>query len=178
MLHRTRADQVEPVYQELTEQADSPEKVLELGEHYLTELFSRLGLKWRGESYIAMCRELQASYNGSVPEDRHELMTLSGVGQYAAGAVRTHAFSRPTVMVDANILRVIGRYYGIQFSDGDRRKNTVQDWLSQLIPKDPERAKHYALGLVDLGATVCKPPSPLCTECPLDARCAYPKQKS
>jgi len=175
MLHRTRADQVEPVYRELVGQADSPDQVLELGEDYLKVLFNRLGLKWRSDSYVAMCHELQTEYNGEVPDTCDQLMTLSGVGQYAAGAVLTHAFDIPTVMVDANILRVIGRYHGYQFSDNERRRRDVQAWMSRFIPKDPTRAKHYALGLVDLGATICKPRLPVCGECPIQKRCVYRK---
>lgn len=173
MLQRTRADQVEPVYVEMTETVSSPAGVLGAGEDVIQEWFGRLGLRWRAEKYLSLCRELEAKYGGEVPDEREALLELPGVGQYAAGSVLTNAFGKPTGVLDSNILRVYARYFGLEFDDGDRRRQQVFEWSERLTPDDAVRGRAYNLALVDFGAAVCTPSSPLCGECPLAGRCSY-----
>lgn len=178
MLQRTRADQVEPVYSRFTEEVSGPADVLERGNEYVEELFAPLGLRWRADQYMGLCRELVTRYGGSIPDDREALMQLPGVGQYAAGAaLSSEAFGRPTGALDSNILRVYGRYCGIEFRDSDRRRRAVHDWAHSRVPEDPETGRRYHLALVDFAAVVCVPGTPRCDECPLTSRCNYYQRK-
>lgn len=172
-LQRTRARQVVGVFRDLVQEVDGPADVLERGRDQVDEWFSALGLRWRADHYWNLCRELVAEYGGEVPQDRTRLMSLPGVGQYAAGSTLTYAFSRPTGVVDSNILRVYSRYYGIEFSDSDRRRKNVLEWVHGHVPSDPERGRPYSLGLIDLGALVCTPRVPDCPSCPLVENCLY-----
>lgn len=172
-LQRTRADQVVPVFEELEHTTSGPADVLALGRSRVDAWFDALGLKWRADHYWSLCRELVAQYDGEVPADRDALMSLPGVGQYAAGSTLTYAFGKPTGVVDSNILRVYSRYYGIEFTDSDRRKRSVHEWVDSHLPEDPEEARLYSLGLIDLGALICTPRSPDCGACPLAEICAY-----
>jgi len=173
MLQRTRADQVEPVWTRFVERYAGPGDLIDGGRSAVEEIFSSLGLRWRADQYWALCRELVAEYGGEVPADRDALMSLPGVGQYAAGTTLTNAFGKPTGVVDSNILRIYGRYFGIEFTDSDRRKKAVLEWADSLVPDDPEEAGRYNLALVDLGALVCTPSNPKCPECPLRDACRY-----
>jgi A/G-specific adenine glycosylase len=177
-LQRTRADQVVGVFEELERVAPGPADVLEAGRVQVDDWFAALGLRWRAEHYWNLCRELVAEYGGEVPADRDALMSLPGVGQYAAGSTLTYAFGKPTGVVDSNILRVYSRYYGIEFSGSDRRKRSVHEWVDSHLPEDPDEARLYSLGLVDLGALICTPRSPDCENCPLVERCAYAARSS
>jgi A/G-specific adenine glycosylase len=172
-LQRTRADQVVPVFEDLEDTTTGPADVLALGRARVDTWFGALGLKWRADHYWNLCRELVAEYGGEVPADRDALMGLPGVGQYAAGSTLTYAFGKPTGVVDSNILRVYSRYYGIEFTDSDRRKRSVHEWVDSHLPEDPEEARLYSLGLIDLGALICTPRSPDCHACPLAETCAY-----
>lgn len=173
MLQRTRADQVEGVWTRFAATYDGPIDLLEAGRHAVDELFSSLGLRWRVGQFWALCRELVAEYGGEVPADREALLSLPGVGQYAAGTTLTNAFGKPTGVVDSNILRIYGRYFGIEFTDSDRRKKSVLEWADALVPDDPDEARRYNLALVDLGALVCTPKNPRCLGCPLRDTCRY-----
>lgn len=174
MLQRTRADQVEPVYTRFIEEVSGPGDVLEKGEGYVKELFAPLGLRWRADQYLGLCRELVASYGGTVPSEREALMRLPGIGQYAAGAaLSSSAFGRPTGALDSNILRIYGRYCGAEFSDSDRRRKSVHEWADSRVPDDPETGRRYHLALVDFAAAVCVPGAPRCDVCPLTMRCKY-----
>ncbi|MGI8774081.1 MAG: hypothetical protein ACR2KQ_03535 [Actinomycetota bacterium] len=172
-LQRTRADQVVPIFEELEQTTSGPVDVLALGRDRVDEWFDALGLKWRADHYWNLCRELVAEYGGEVPANRDALMSLPGVGQYAAGSTLTYAFGKPTGVVDSNILRVYSRYYGIEFSDSDRRKRSVHEWVDNHLPQDPGEARLYSLGLIDLGALICTPRLPDCEACPLAETCAY-----
>lgn len=172
-LQRTRADQVVPIFEELETDTTDPADVLDLGRDHVDDWFGALGLRWRADHYWNLCRELAAEYKGEVPDDRDALMSLPGVGQYAAGSTLTYAFGKPTGVVDSNILRVYSRYYGIEFSDSDRRKRSVHEWVDSHLPEDPTEARLYSLGLIDLGALICTPRSPDCEACPLVDGCAY-----
>lgn len=174
MLQRTRADQVEPVYSRFTGEVAGPADVVEKGEGYVQELFAPLGLRWRAEQFMGLCRELLASYGGLVPTDREALMQLPGIGQYAAGAtLSSSAVGHPTGALDSNILRVYGRYCGVEFSDSDRRRKAVHEWADSRVPDDPEMGRRYHLALVDFAAAVCVPGTPRCDACPLTMRCKY-----
>lgn len=172
-LQRTKADQVVGVFEDLTTTALGPADVLDLGRPRVDDWFAALGLRWRADHYWNLCRELVAEYDGEVPADRDALMSLPGVGQYAAGSTLTYAFGKPTGVVDSNILRVYSRYYGIEFSDSDRRKRSVHEWVDSHLPEDSEEARLYSLGLIDLGALICTLRTPDCENCPLVATCAY-----
>lgn len=173
MLQRTRADQVEPVYQKFAAEIQEPADVLKRGPTYVDELFEPLGLRWRAKQYFALCCELAEEYHGRVPETRTELMDLPGIGQYAAGATLTFAHGSPTGVLDSNVLRVYGRYCGIAFTDSDRRRGPVRDWADSLVPDEPAAGRRYNLALVDLAASVCVPRNPRCSRCPLTKNCHY-----
>jgi len=173
MLQRTRADQVEPIWTRFAETYGGPQDLLHAGRPAVDEIFGPLGLHWRADQYWALCRELVAEYDGRVPANRDALMSLPGVGQYAAGTTLTNAFRKPTGVLDSNILRVYGRYFGIEFTDSDRRRKAVFEWADGLLPQDPDEARRYNLALVDLGALICTPKTPNCSECPLREECGY-----
>lgn len=172
-LQRTRASQVLRVYEQLADVADAPADVLSCGRQQVDEWFATLGLKWRADHYWNLCRDLVAEYGGEVPDDRQALMALPGVGQYAAGSTLTYAFRTPTGVIDSNILRVYSRFYGIEFTDSDRRKKKVLEWASEHLPEDPGEARLFSLGLIDLGALVCTPRTPDCPSCPLVETCLF-----
>jgi len=173
LLQRTRADQVLPVYLEISEKTAGPADILRLGPGQVDTWFQRLGLRWRARLYLQLCRVLVDEHSGAVPATRSELMQLPGVGQYAAGATLNCAFGIPAGMVDSNMLRIYGRYFGIEFGDSDRRRKDVLAWAADLVPAEPGAARSYNLGLVDLGADVCSARSPRCEVCPLAIRCAF-----
>lgn len=171
-LQRTRAEQAHLVYVDFVEQVNSPEDVLLAGRKQVDAWFSKLGLCWRADHYWRLCRELVTDYGGEVPQDYESIIALPGVGQYAAGSTMTYAFGVPTGVVDSNILRIYGRYYGWQFTDSDRRRRAVLNWAQAQLPDDPDDARVYSLGLLDLGATVCLSRTPRCQRCPLEQTCS------
>lgn len=132
---------------------------------------------WQGLGYYARARNLKkaASYICSelaqqVPQQPDQLREIPGVGPYTAGAIANFAYNQPAAIVDGNIKRLFCRLFGIH---GQLASSAVtkQVWqlAEQLTPAQDNR--RYAQGLLDLGATICKPRSPLCQQCPLTNCC-------
>jgi DNA (cytosine-5)-methyltransferase 1 len=166
-LHRTRADQVRPVYEALAELAPTPAEMVKNARKARHTMRS-LGLKWRANNMVKIARALVKDHNGEVPADSLELRQLPGVGDYVANAVLTFGFGQRTVLVDTNTSRIVGRVRG-------REERTLR-WqlrldLHGLAGRDgPDAAFSYAL--LDLGAQICRAGTPLCDDCPVGRHCA------
>src|SRR5207245_6579662 len=93
-----------------------------------------------------------------------------GVCEYVANAVLVVAYRRRLPLLDPNVIRLVGRFFGIE-SERPRPRTDRQLWtfVAQLLPK--RAAREFSLGLVDLGATVCRAKRPLCSQCPLREKC-------
>lgn len=177
MLQRTRADQVLPVFTDFAKRFSSPGDFFEAGEPAAQAIFSRLGLRWRAKQFWLLNRALIERYGGDVPSDRGVLISLPGIGDYVADAVRLFAFGRPSTLLDSNVLRILGRYYGVEFPDHARRTGSVLAWAAELAPKAGEAAKKFNWSLIDFGALVCTPREPRCDACPLHQGCWFARNQ-
>ncbi|MFZ5915298.1 MAG: A/G-specific adenine glycosylase [Chloroflexota bacterium] len=132
---------------------------------------------WEGLGYYARARHLHAAaqkivadFGGQVPDTLAGLMSLPGVGRYTAAAILSIAYGQDVPALDGNVRRVLGRVYAIEEDvtrgAGLRRLEALaQEWLPA------GRAGDFNQALMDLGATVCTPRSPLCHICPLAQGC-------
>jgi A/G-specific adenine glycosylase len=173
MLQRTRALQVAPVHAAFCQQYRTSADFLVQGPGAAADVFRSLGLTWRAKLFWDMHLALAEQYGGIVPRSAHELKDLPGVGDYAAAAVRVFAFGESLTVVDSNVLRVLGRYHGIVFSDSARRSRRVAEWARQLAPPDSEMCRRWNWALIDLGALVCIPAQPRHSQCPIHAGCRF-----
>ena len=90
--------------------ANTPQKVLALGEEGVTEYIKTIGLyRTKAKNVIATCRILLDQYGGEVPDDREALEALPGVGRKTANVILNTAFGHPTIAVDTHIFRVANR---------------------------------------------------------------------
>ncbi len=167
-LHRTRADQVRPVYEALAELAPTPADMVKNARKARTAMRS-LGLRWRADNMVKIARALVKDHGGEVPCDSLALRQLPGVGDYVANAVLTFGFGQRTVLLDTNTMRIVGRVRG--HDDRPLRWQLRLD-LHGLAGRDgPDAAFNYAL--LDLGAKFCRAGSPLCNDCPVAQHCTH-----
>jgi A/G-specific adenine glycosylase len=164
-LHRTRADQVAPVFKALRRIAPTPHAMLEHREETL-ETMRSLGLRWRAENLIRVAESLTDLYDGEVPDSDLELRMLPGVGDYVAQAVLCFGFGRRAVLIDTNTVRIVGRLHG---RDVRRRWQLRLDLHRLAGENGPDADFNY--GLLDLGALVCRASKPRCEVCPLREMC-------
>jgi DNA (cytosine-5)-methyltransferase 1 len=165
-LHRTRADQVAPVFQRLKKLTPTPRAMVR-NEAEVLESMRSLGLRWRAENVVEVARALIEDFGGRVPDSELELRSLPGVGDYVAQAVLCFGFDQRAVLVDTNTARITTRV----FNREDGRRWQLRLDLHRLSGADgPNAAFNYAL--LDLGALICRAGTPLCHECPVRRHCA------
>jgi endonuclease-3 len=152
----------------LFEVADTPEKMLALGEAKLREAIKTIGLfNTKTRNIIALSRILVERYGGRVPRDRAALEDLPGVGRKTANVVLNVAFGDPTIAVDTHVFRVANR-------TGLAPGKTPLDVEQSLEKRTPagwrQHAHHW---LILHGRYVCKARKPLCTDCVVRDLCGY-----
>src|SRR3954471_15214777 len=137
--------------------ADTPQKMLTLGEERLTEMIRTIGLfRTKARNVIALSRMLIEQHRGTVPRDREALEKLPGVGRKTANVVLNVAFGEPTIAVDTHIFRVANRT-GIAPGKTPRE---VEAGLEAITPDEYKQGAHHWLILH--GRYVCKARKPDC----------------
>ncbi len=148
--------------------ADTPERMLELGEERLREAIKTIGLfNTKAKNVIALSRALVEGHGGTVPRDRAALEALPGVGRKTANVVLNVAFGEPTIAVDTHVFRVANR---TGLAPG-KTPAAVEEELLRRTPKRWLRHAHHWLILH--GRYVCKARTPLCPTCALADLCRY-----
>jgi A/G-specific adenine glycosylase len=138
-------------------------------------LWSGLGYYSRARNLHRCAQQVMQVHGGVFPRDALTLTSLPGIGPSTAAAIASLCFSERVAILDANVKRVVTRVQGFD-ADVAVAANTRALWdaASALLP-DPKRAEHdmtrYTQGMMDLGAMVCTPKKPLCTQCPVQSVC-------
>lgn len=151
--------------------ADTPEKMLALGEDKVRDHIKTIGLyRNKAKNVIALSRKLVDEFGGEVPQTREELVTLPGVGRKTANVVLSMAFGQATIAVDTHILRIANR---ILLAPG-KTPDEVEDRLMRIIPDEYlYRAHHW---LILHGRYVCKARKPECERCVIADICRSPEK--
>lgn len=172
MLHRTQATQVVPVYERFVERYPDVPSLARATKKDLHDILYSLGLHWRIDLVYEMAAELMGRFEGKIPESREDLLSLPGVSEYIAGAVRCFAWNLPEPLLDTNTVRVVGRVFGLEIKDSSRRNRHFRELITALVDLDKPRGYSYAL--LDLANEVCmKRQPPECFRCPMREQCVY-----
>lgn len=132
---------------------------------------------WQGLGYYSRARNLHASaqtivndFNGEFPSDFKQIKSLKGIGDYTAAAIASIAFKLPYAVVDGNVYRVLSRLFEISTPiDSVKGKKEFFELAQELL--DKRTPDLYNQAMMDLGAMVCLPSTPLCEDCPLQSLC-------
>lgn len=170
MLQKTSASQVLPVYRELIEKYPSPENLSQGDVEEIAEIIYSLGLQnTRAARLKKFGKKVVEEFDGEIPSTEQDLKKLPGVGDYIANAVLCLAFGKSRPMMDANFGRVFGRVY--QGKEDYSLSEDIRNKVEEIMPD--EEPRKFNLGVLDLGASICRPQNPLCQECPLSDLCKY-----
>ena len=149
--------------------ADTPEKMLALGEERLIGFIRTIGLfRTKAKNVINLSRILIEQHGGKVPREREALEALPGVGRKTANVVLNTAFQEPTIAVDTHIFRVANRT-GLAPGKTPRE---VEDGLNAIVPRRFKHGAHHWLILH--GRYICTARKPNCAACVVRAYCEYP----
>lgn len=148
--------------------ADTPEKMLALGEQSVRDHIKTIGLfNTKAKNVILMATQLVERYGGEVPQDRDALEQLAGVGRKTANVVLNTAFGAPTIAVDTHVFRVANR---TGLATG-KTPLEVESKLEKVTPQEFKRHAHHWLILH--GRYLCKARAPECWRCPIVDLCRF-----
>ncbi|MDD2949520.1 MAG: A/G-specific adenine glycosylase [Sulfuricurvum sp.] len=137
---------------------------------------------WEGLGYYTRARNLHAAArqcNGKLPNNAQDLLKLPGIGQSTAHAIAAFAYCEPLPIMDANVKRILHRYYALT----ERNDKKLWEYAYKLF--DAAHPFEYNQAMMDIGATICLAKKPLCGFCPLETNCrgktaplTYPASKA
>ena len=149
--------------------ADSPAKMVALGEDKVRDLVKTIGLfRTKAKNVVALSQQLIAFHNSEVPRTREALELLPGVGRKTANVVLNIAFGEPTIAVDTHLFR-IGNRTGLA---PGKTPFEVEQYLERVIPAHYKRHAHHWLILH--GRYICVARRPLCETCIINDLCKWP----
>lgn len=171
MLQQTRVEAVREYYARFIQTLPDILSLSQVEDDVLHKLWEGLGYYNRAKNLKKAAQQIITEFDGELPNTYHELITLSGIGPYTAGAIASIAFHQPVPAVDGNVMRVISR-----ITDDDRditenkTKQAMTELVQQLIPVT--EVHHFNQALMELGAIICLPNGePKCAECPMSTMC-------
>jgi endonuclease III len=156
----------------LFQEADTPAKMLLLGEERIQQLIYPAGFyRNKTRQIISICHILETLYESKVPDELERLLELPGVGRKTANLVLILGFDKDGICVDTHVHRICNRWGLVDTKTPDETELVLRELL-------PKRYWKVINGyLVSYGRTVCKPINPQCTPCKLQRYCEFGKQK-
>jgi endonuclease III len=148
--------------------ADTPEKMVDLGEAGIRDYIKSIGLYGsKAKNVLALSQALIKNHNSEVPNSRDALQALPGVGRKTANVVLNNIFGESTIAVDTHLFR-LGNRIGLAPGKTPRE---VEDRLLKVIPRHYLRHAHHWLILH--GRYICKARKPECWRCPINDLCQF-----
>ncbi|MBE7220105.1 MAG: A/G-specific adenine glycosylase, partial [Caulobacteraceae bacterium] len=168
MLQQTTSAHVAPYYAGFLRRWPTVEALAAAPDAEVMGAWAGLGYYARARNLLA-CARAVAARGGAFPDDEAGLLALPGCGPYTAAAVAAIAFDRSANVVDGNVERVMARLFAVD-TPLPAAKPRLRELAADLA--DAGRPGDWAQALMDLGATLCRPRTPLCGDCPLADDCA------
>lgn len=166
-------ERVNLVTKNLFKLANSPQKMIDLGETKLKQIIYPCGFyNNKTKSILNMSKDLILKFNGQVPSSMEELTTLAGVGRKTANVVIAHAFGGQTIAVDTHVHRVSKR---LGLCNENCSPEQCEQNLLKIVPY--ERRTKFHNQAVWFGRLQCKAIRPHCENCKLQTKCKYYKRK-
>ena len=175
MLQQTRIEAAKEYYIRFMKELPDVQSLCDVSQEKLLKLWEGLGYYSRAKNLHKAAKAIVEQYSGHFPDHYRDLLKLSGIGEYTAGAIASICFGEKVPAVDGNVLRVLSRILG---SDKNVLLPEVKKEMTALLcAVMPEEAGDFNEALMELGETVCLPNgAPDCDHCPLQKFCiAYEK---
>jgi A/G-specific adenine glycosylase len=168
MLQQTTVPHATPYFLDFTRRWPTVADLAAAPEADVMAAWAGLGYYARARNLVACARQVATRLGGVFPDTEAGLRELPGVGPYTAAAIAAIAFDRPANVVDGNVERVMSRLFAVA-TPLPAAKPELNRLADTLVADD--RPGDWAQALMDLGATICTPTSPLCERCPAADAC-------
>lgn len=171
LLRRTGAWKAEEVYKKIVLKCRSIKSLSSADVTELKKLINPLGLLNRAELLINISKEVMNRFDGKIPSNYDDLVSIRGIGQYIANSILCFGYNLRVPIVDESVKRVISRCTG--YSSKKRAYADTELWSFMLSYLPTKKYVEFNYGLLDIGATFCKPTKPDCKDCPLKDLCLF-----
>ena len=174
MLQQTQVTTVIPFFNRFIKNLPSMKFLAKVNEKRLIKFWEGLGYYSRARNLKKTAQIVIKKFNGKLPNNIKDLLSLPGIGNYTANAILAIAFNKPYIPLDGNIERVLKRYLFLKKNKEIQKNNLIE---KKSIFGIASRSGDYAQALMELGALICKPKNPLCNQCPISINCKSFKRK-
>ena len=176
MLQQTTTETVIPYYNRFLKNFPNVEALASASLEEVYKMWEGLGYYRRAKHIHESAQIILEKYQGVFPYEYDAILSLKGIGEYTAGAISSIAYGKQVPAVDGNVLRIMSRYYLIKENIAETKvQKKIYQIVQELILNHDASA--FNQGMMDLGATICKPVHPLCLECPIQKSCLAFKKK-
>jgi A/G-specific adenine glycosylase len=176
MLQQTQVETVIPYYHKFIKRFNNVEQLAKASQEEVLKVWEGLGYYSRARNLHRAAKIIIEEHKSRLPTNREEILKIPGFGPYTTNAVLSLAFNQPFGVVDGNVKRVLSRLFAIEDDIRElKTQGTIQQIIDNLLPlKFPG---DFNEAMMELGATICTPTSPLCSVCPLSTDCQARKKK-
>ena len=174
MLQQTQVSTVIPYFKRFVQKIPNFKKLSKANDQTLMKLWEGLGYYSRARNLKKSAIMINDKFGGILPSNFEDLKSLPGIGDYTSTAIMAIAFNQKFIPLDGNVERILKRVLYLR-NEKDISKENMQ--ISKNFFGLSERASDYAQAIMELGALVCRPTSPLCEKCPISINCISYKRK-
>jgi len=175
ILQQTRVEQGLAYYKRFITAFPNIQCLAEAPEDKVFKLWEGLGYYTRCRNLIATARYISNELDGRFPDTYEGIKSLKGIGPYTAAAISSFAFNLPYAVVDGNVFRVLARVFDNPTPiDSTEGKKYFASLAGELL--DSSQPGLYNQSIMDFGAVICKPASPLCNNCVFSEHCGALRQ--
>lgn len=168
-LQKTNADKVVPVFETIMNKYPTIAALAKADANELSKHFSQLGLFKRGGFLLEIARTLLDQYGGVIPRDKEALLKVKGIGDYTANSILCLAYEEKLPLLDGSTQRVLARVFNRQVDKPAWANKRMRAFMEAILPSS--NAREFNLALIDIADKCCRPRTPRCAECPLQALC-------
>jgi len=174
MLQQTQVKTVIPYFINFTDKIPNLNSLAKVNNNLLMRCWEGLGYYSRARNLKKTAIKILKDYKGKLPNTIDELKLLPGIGDYTSRAIMAIAFNKKIIPLDGNVERILKRVFYL------RKENEItKEYLNskKYFFGTSNRSNDYAQAIMEIGALVCKPISPLCLQCPISKNCISFKKK-
>ena len=178
MLQQTTVQTVLGKYNVFIKQFPNLKALSEASEEQLQIAWKGLGYYRRARNLLLAAQYLLNVHKGKIPLEREKLIMCPGIGEYTADAVMAMGADLPALAIDANIERVLSRFYGIKEPNKKKLYSKIREMIQRDQVFDYFSSRDFNEALMDLGRTYCQLRRTECLLCPLSVKCKAFKAKN
>jgi A/G-specific adenine glycosylase len=170
MLQQTVVKVVIPYFEAWLQRWPSVERLAAATEQSVLRQWEGLGYYSRARNLHRAAQKIVTDYDGRIPDEYDQLISLPGIGDYTAAAILSIAFKKPYPVVEANVRRVVGRFLALPATTSNSDPQVREFLETAISQREPDR---FNEAIMELGQRLCRSRTPQCPTCPVRDLCLY-----